>query len=275
MEKYEDANKNIKIVANKINIGRNVQFGNNIDISIKGDFELNDFSRLGHDTQIRGNNVKFGKHLFNSSGLRIGGGGRQHPNANFELGDRCTIHNNFINVCEPVIMGNDVGLSPDTSILTHGYWMSVLEGYPATFSGVTIGDGVIVGYKSLLMMGVSITDNVVIGANSTVTKSLQKKGIYAGTPARFIKEITPLSYEERVIKLNEIIETHYMPIAKYHGINPNIKIEYPLIELNDFRFNVETFEYWGIEDEETDDLRDYIRKWGIRIYTERPFTSKF
>lgn len=275
MEKYEDANKNIKIVANKINIGRNVQFGNNIDVSIKGDFELNDFSRLGHDTQIRGNNIKFGKHLFNTSGLRIGGGGRQHLNANFELGDRCTIHNNFINVCEPVIMGNDVGLSPDTSILTHGYWMSVLEGYPATFSGVTIGDGVIVGYKSLLMMGVSITDNVVIGANSTVTKSLQKKGIYAGTPARFIKEITPLSYEERVIKLNEIIETHYMPIAKYHGINPNIKIEYPLIELNDFRFNVETFEYWGTEDEETDDLRDYIRKWGIRIYTERPFTSKF
>lgn len=275
MEKYEDANKNIKIVANKINIGRNVQFGSNIDVSIKGDFELNDFSRLGHDTQIRGNNIKFGKHLFNTSGLRIGGGGRQHPNANFELGDRCTIHNNFINVCEPVIIGNDVGLSPDTSILTHGYWMSVLEGYPATFSGVTIGDGVIVGYKSLLMMGVSITDNVVIGANSTVTKSLQKKGIYAGTPARFIKEITSLSYEERVIKLNEIIETHYMPIAKYHGINPNIKIEYPLIDLNDFRFNVETFEYWGTEDEETDDLRDYIRKWGIRIYTERPFTSKF
>ncbi|MDD3281832.1 MAG: acyltransferase [Bacteroidales bacterium] len=275
MEKYEDSKKNVRIVANKINIGRNVQFGNNIDVSIKGDFELNDFSRLGHDTQIRGNNIKFGKHLFNTSGLRIGGGGRQHPNANFELGDRCTIHNNFINVCEPVIIGNDVGLSPDTSILTHGYWMSVLEGYPATFSGVTIGDGVIVGYKSLLMMGVSITDNVVIGANSTVTKSLQKKGIYAGTPARFIKEITSLSYEERVIKLNEIIETHYMPIAKYHGINPNIKIEYPLIELNDFRFNVETFEYWGTEDEETDDLRDYIRKWGIRIYTERPFTSKF
>lgn len=275
MEKYEDSKKNVRIVANKINIGRNVQFGNNIDVSIKGDFELNDFSRLGHDTQIRGNNIKFGKHLFNTSGLRIGGGGRQHPNANFELGDRCTIHNNFINVCEPVIIGNDVGLSPDTSILTHGYWMSVLEGYPATFSGVTIGDGVIVGYKSLLMMGVSITDNVVIGANSTVTKSLQKKGIYAGTPARFVKEITPLSYEKRVLKLNEIIETHYMPIAKYHGINPNIKIEYPLIELNDFRFNVETFEYWGTEDEETDDLRDYIRKWGIRIYTERPFTSKF
>lgn len=275
MEKYEDLKKNVKIIANKISIGKNVQFGKGIDISIKGNFEIGDFSRLGNDTQIRGNNIKFGKHLFNSSGLRIGGGGRQHPNANFELGDRCTIHNNFINVCEPVIIGNDVGLSPDVSILTHGYWLSVLEGFPASFSGVTIGDGVIVGYKSLMMMGVSIADYAVIGANSTVTKPILTKGIYAGSPARFIKDITPLSYEEKVKKTYEIIEEHYMPIAKYHGINPHIKIEYPFIELNDFRFNVETFEYWGKEDEETDDLRDYIRKWGIRIYTKRPFTSKF
>ena len=275
MEKYEDLKKNVKIIANQIQIGNNVEFGKDIDISIKGNFEIGDYSRLGNDTQIRGNNIKFGKHLFNSSGLRIGGGGRQHPNANFELGDRCTIHNNFINVCEPVIIGHDVGLSPDTSILTHGYWLSVLEGFPASFSGVKIGDGVIVGYRSLLMMGISIADYSVIGANSVVTKSILNKGIYAGNPAKFIKEIIPLSYEDKINKTREIIEVHYMPIAKYHGLNPIIQIDYPFIELNDFRFNVETFEHWGTEDEETDDLRDYIRKWGIRIYTERSFTSKF
>lgn len=275
MEKYEDLKKNIKIIANQINIGTNVQFGNNIDVSVRGNFELGNFSRLGSDTNIRANNVKFGNHLFNSSGLRIGGGGRQHPNANFEIGDRCTIHNNFINACETVVIGNDVGLSPDTSILTHGYWLSVLEGYPASFSGVKIGDGVIVGYRSLLMMGVSIADYCVIGANSVVTKSILKKGIYAGNPARFIKDIVPLTLEERIKKTNEIIEVHYMPIAQYHGLNPKIKVDFPFIELNDFKFNVETFEYWGTEDEETDDLRDYIRKWGIRIYTERQFTSKF
>lgn len=275
MEKYEDLSKNIKIEANKISIGTQVHFGKNIDISLKGNFEIGNYSHLGNETQIRGNNVKFGNHLFNSSGLRIGGGGRQHPNANFEMGDRCTIHNNFVNVCEPVIIGNDVGLSPDVSILTHGYWRSVLEGFPATFSGVTIGDGVIVGFKSLIMMGVSIATDSVIGANSVVTKSLLKKGVYAGIPAKFIKEINPLSYEDRVKKINEIINIHYMPIAKYHGLNPKIKIEYPFIELNDFRFDVETFEYCGKEDEETDDLRDYIRKWGIRIYTKRPFMSKF
>jgi len=275
MEKYEDLNKNVKIVANKIEIGNHVEFGNNIDVQIKGNFSIGDYSRLGGDAHIRGNNIKFGSHLFNSSGLRIGGGGRQHPNANFEIGDRCTIHNNFINVCEPVIIGNDVGLSPDVSILTHGYWLSVFEGFPATFSGVKIGNGVIVGYKSLIMMGVEIADFSVIGAQSVVTKSIKEKGIYAGSPARFIKKIIPMSYEDRVKKLNEIIYDHYMPIAQYHGINPVIKVNYPFVELNDFKFNCETFEFSGLEDEETDDLRDYIRKWGIRLYTGRPFNSKF
>ena len=267
--------KNVKIIASEIRIGQNVQFGENIDVNIKGTFEIGAFSRLGDNTHIRGNNVKFGKHLFHSQGLRIGGGGRQHPNANFEIGDKCTIHNNSINICEPVIIGDDVGLSPEVAILTHGYWLSVLEGYPATFSGVQIGNGVIVGYRSLIMMGANIAANVVIGAHSVVTKSIYEKGIYAGNPAKFIKDIVPLTYEERVKKIHEIIEVHYLPIAKYHGLNPKIKVDYPFIYLNKFTFDVETFEYWGSENEQTDDLRDYIRKWGIRIYTERPFISKF
>lgn len=275
MEKYEDPIKNIKIIASMINIGKNVQFGKNIDVSVQGVFEIGDFSRLGNDAQIRGNNVSFGKHLWNTSGLKIGGGGRQHPNANFSMGNRGHLNMNFINVCEPVEIGNDVAMSQESAILTHGYWMSALEGNPATFAGVKIGNGVVVGYKSLIMMGVSIADFAVVGAQSLVSKSIPKKGIYAGTPAKFIREIIPLSYEEKVKKIHEIIEVHYKPIAEYHSLNSLVKIEYPIVELNDFRFNVETFEYWGTEDEATDDLRDYIRKWGIRIYTERPFISKF
>ncbi|GMU86064.1 MAG: hypothetical protein AMXMBFR48_13060 [Ignavibacteriales bacterium] len=274
METFIDDSNNISIKAHSIKIGENVQFGKNIKVVLKGDFELGNFSRLGGDCQILGNNVKFGAHLFNSSGLRIGGGGRQHPSANFEIGDRCTIHNNFINVCEPVKIGNDVGLSPDTSIMTHGYWLSVLEGFPATFSGVTLGDGVIVGYRSLIMMGVSIADYAVVGAQSVVTKSLKEKGIFAGSPAKFIKDIIPLKPEQRVEKVENIINEYYK-IAEYHNIHEKMKLQYPWVYFKDFAFNVETFEYQGSEDEETDDLRDYIRKWGIRIYTERPFVSKF
>lgn len=271
---YVNKKKNISIIARQIEIGESVDFGHDIKIRLKGDFKIGNNSRLGHNTEIYGNNVCIGEHLFNSSGLRVGGGGRQHPNANFTIGDRCTIHNNFINVCEDVTIGNDVGLSPETSILTHGYWQSVLEGYPALFAPVKIGNGVIIGYRSLVMMGVSIADNCVIGAQSVVTRNLDRTGIYAGSPAKFIKEIVPLNREQRVVKINDMI-SEYKKIAHYHDLTPVIEIEYPYIEIEDFRINVETFEYEGTESIITDDFRDYIRKWGIRIFTSRGFKSHF
>jgi hypothetical protein len=124
------------------------------------------------------------------------------------------------------------------------------------------------------MMGVEITDNAVIGAQSVVTKSITEKGIYAGSPAKFIKAIDPMKLEEKKSKVYHII-AEYRKISKYHNIHPDIKISYPDVYFNDFTINVKTFEYSGIEDEETDDFRDFIRKYGIRIYTKRPFKSKF
>lgn len=272
--KYENQEKNIHIFAESIEVGQNVTFGENIRIRLKGRFSLGNYSRLGNNTEIFGNNVTFGEHLFHSSGLRIGGGGRQHPNADLHIGDRCTIHNNFLNVCESITIGNDVGLSPETSIITHGYWLSVLEGYPASFAGVKIGNGVIVGYRSLIMIGVEITDYCVIGAQSVVTKSLERKGIYAGSPAKFIKEIVPLTIEDRIVKVEHII-SEYKKIAKYHNLNPLIIFNFPWVTIENFRINFETMIYEGDETVTTDDFRDYIRKWGIRIYTKRPFVSNF
>jgi len=272
--KYEDKKKNVEIIGRQISIGSSVTFGQNILIKVKGEFRIGDYSRLGSNTQIFGNNIIFGKHLFNSSGLRIGGGGRQHPGANLQIGDRCTIHNNFINVCEPIMIGDDVGLSPDVSLITHGYWLSVLEGYPARFTGIKIGNGVLVGYRSTILMGVLIADNIVVGANSVVAVSLLKMGIYVGNPAHFVRKIESLPTEDRLKMVNMIIE-NYIHIASYHDISPRIRIDYPYVEINEFRINVETFKYEGVEDKETDDFRDYIRKWGIRIYTQRPFKSCF
>jgi len=273
--KYVNNHRNIDIRAGEVNIGRNVTFGKNIKVRCKGTFEIGDFSRLGDDTEIYGNNVQIGKHLFNSSGLRVGGGGRQHPQANLIIGDRCTIHNNFINVCEPVLIGHDVGLSPEVSLITHGYWLSVLEGFPASFAGIRIKAGTIVGYRSCILMGVIIADRSVIAAHSVVTRSLgEPDAIYAGNPARMLREVVPMTQEEREEKVRHILD-QYQVIARYHGLEPQIVVKYPIVEVNDFCIDVETFEYAGNEDADTDDFRDYIRKWGIRVYTERPFKSHF
>lgn len=272
MEVYEEKTKNTLIKAAEIEIGKDVSLGNNVNINTRGKFSIGDRSRLGDDVEIIGNNITIGKDLFHSKGLRIGGGGRYHPDANFKIGDRCTIHNNFINICKEVIIGNDVGLSPDVAIITHGYWLSVLEGFPAKFAGVIINDGVIVGYRSVILMGVTIGKNVVIGANSVVVKDLEENSIYAGNPAKFIKKVVPLRLDERINKIKEII-SEYKKIATYHRINPEIKIEYPIISVNDCRFNVEKLTLEGTENEETDDFRDYARKWGLRFYSKRPFKS--
>jgi len=269
---YEDKKKDIFIKANTIQIGNDVSFGNSVDIRIKGDFVIGDRSHLGDDVSIRGNNVSIGCDLFHSQGLRVGGGGRQHPNANLSIGDRCTIHNNFINVCEPVDIGNDVGLSPEVSILTHGYWLSVLDGFPAKFSGVKIGNGVIVGYRSLIMMGVTIGEMAVIGAQSVVARNVEPLSIYAGNPAKLIRKIVPLKEEQKREMVAHILQ-EYKAIAAYHSISPAITADYPIITVNKCRFDVEQLSVTGDEDEETDDFRDYVRKWGFRFYSNRPFKS--
>ncbi|OFY18571.1 MAG: hypothetical protein A2W98_04890 [Bacteroidetes bacterium GWF2_33_38] len=276
MEIFEEKNKNIRIVAEKLEIGENVNFGNNINISVKGLFSIGDRGYLGSNIEMRGNNIKIGTDFYCSSGLRVGGGGRQHPNANLTVGDRCTFCNNdFINVCEPVEVGNDVALSEDVSLITHGFWLNVLEGYPAKFAGIKIGNGVVVGYRTTLMMGVEIADKIVVGANSTVTKNLIEHGVYAGNPARFIKKIIPLNLGEKIEKTKHIVE-EYLKIANYHELSPVININYPIVSVNNkFFVNFETLDFWGEEGVETDDFRDYIRKWGIRIFTKRSLVSNF
>lgn len=270
MEKMVVKDKNVFIQAKKITIGWGITFGKNISIKIKGNLRIGDRCHLGSNVKIRGNNIFFGCDLFHSTGLEIGGGGASYPQSNLTIGDRCTVHNNHINICEPVTIGNDVGLSPEVAIITHGYWLSVLEGFPAKFKGVNIKSGVIVGRSSIILMGVTIGNCSVVGAGSVVTKDLEPRSVYAGNPARFIRKIKPLNREDRILKVDQIL-SKYMKIAKYHGIQPVIKFKYPIITVNNCKFDVETLTFSGTEDKETDDFRDYVRKWGFRFYTDRPF----
>lgn len=272
-EIYADDEKDIFIKAENIEIGENVELGRSIDICVKGNFIIGDRSRLGDDVIVRGRNIEFGSDLFHyTHGLRVGGGGSNGPDANLRIGDRCTIHDNFINICKPVWIGDDVGLSPGVDILTHGFWLSVLEGYPAKFAPVKIYDGVIIGWRSLILMGVTIGERAVIGAQSVVTGDVESECVYAGSPARLIRKIEPQGKQNRCTLLAHILE-EYERVSDYHSISPHVTADYPIVKVNDCSFNVETLIFDGTEDEETDDFRDYVRRWGLRFYSKRPFKS--
>jgi len=262
------------IMADKIEIGKDFQIGKNVKIDVRGMFKIGDYSRFGDDVRINAQQVLIGNHFFHyEPGLNIGGGGSQSLEAELVVGDRCVFHNNKINLARPVIMGDDVGLSPDVDIITHGFWNSILEGYPCEYGKVVINNGVIIGQRSFILMNTSIAENVVIGANSTVKGFLDKdKSIYAGNPAKFIREIEELSLKEKKkILVNIIKDFNEKFIETGYQFLPNISVDYPKIIILDFIINVETKEYEGIEDEITDNFRDHLRRYGIRIYTERPF----
>ena len=64
---------------------------------------------------------------------------------------------------------------------------------PSQFTGVThadiyLGKHVIIGSGSVILPGVTLEEGVAIGALSLVTKSCKAFGIYAGNPAKFVKE---------------------------------------------------------------------------------------
>jgi len=73
-----------------------------------------------------------------------------------------------------------------------GEWMTNPT-VPEEFTGVSHGDvfvgrHVVIGSGSVVLPGVVLADGVAVGALSLVNKSCEPFGVYAGTPARRIKE---------------------------------------------------------------------------------------
>ncbi len=267
----EFTNRNSRIEAGEIILGKDVRIGKNVNVKVRGKFSVGDYSDLGNDMSICGENVEIGKHFFHTKGLHVGGGGSQFFNAELKIGDRCVVHNNYINLCMPVTLGNDVGLSPDCQIITHGFWQSVLEGYPTIYEGVHLHDGVIVGQRTMILMGSTVAKNCVVGAQSVVVCPLtHEKAVYAGTPARLIRAIkTPTIDEQRNIA--ERVLGDYDKFIHHYYPTPLMQFDFPFASVQDFTVNLLTGEYRGKETKETDDFRDFLRRYGIRIYTSRPF----
>jgi hypothetical protein len=193
--------------------------------------------------------------------------------ATLKVGNRCTFHENRIDLTREVTIGDDVGLSPEVVIYTHGYWQSVLEGFPANYDQVRIGDRVIVGFRSTVLPGATIDGDTVIGAHSLVTGTLDG-GIYGGVPAKLIKELyTPSPHKQE--EMLEGILAEYVRTLLYRKVSeqrPEQSI-YNMVKFDGCVFNTNDRTVIGKETDLTDDFRDFLFRYGIRIYTNRPFRT--
>lgn len=92
-------------------------------------------------------------------------------------------------------IGENVNFSSRVSVYTmqHDYKS---KDFACVSACVTIGSRAWISCNSIVLPGVSIADNAVIAAGAVVSKSAEKSGLYAGVPARFLKERpTDLDYE--------------------------------------------------------------------------------
>jgi acetyltransferase-like isoleucine patch superfamily enzyme len=114
-----------------------------------------------------------GRHLRIGSGTFVSGGCVFDCEATITIGSSCLIGN------EAMIITSD-----------HRRIDGRVEPEP-TGLPVVIGDRVWLGARALVRPGVMIADDVIVAAGATVTRDCQPHGVYAGVPARRIKELAP------------------------------------------------------------------------------------
>jgi maltose O-acetyltransferase len=106
----------------------------------------------------------------------------------------------FLDGSAAIILREKARIGPHVRILTgtHTYANSVIRRCAGCIDinrEVIVERGCWVGMGTTILPGVVIKEGCVIAANATVTKSTSANGLYAGTPAKRIKDL-PVDQEE-------------------------------------------------------------------------------
>ena len=92
-------------------------------------------------------------------------------------------------ICEKVSIGNNVFIGHGVMFINDRFSIGgPANGRKDLWEDTVINDNVSIGSNATILP-VVICSDVVIGAGSVVTKTITKSGIYAGNPAKFIREI--------------------------------------------------------------------------------------
>ena len=114
--------------------------------------------------------------------------GQENEAALISIGKRCSIGDRTeIHCGKSIIIGDDVIISWDCIILDRDYHAVNAEKERAR--GVSIGDGVWVGCRAIILKGVSIGKGSVIGAGSVVTKDIPQYSLAVGNPAIVVQKV--------------------------------------------------------------------------------------
>ena len=122
---------------------------------------------------------KFGKNVFIGPFVEI--------QNNTVIGDNTRVQSHSL-ICEKVTIGKNCFVGHGVMFTNDDLKKGKVTRDPKLFKKTKLGNNVVIGSNTTLLP-VSIVSGTVIGAGSTVTKNINTKGIYAGTPAKLLRKI--------------------------------------------------------------------------------------
>ena len=273
---------NSKINCNLAEIDDTVVIGKNVQIECNS-VKIGKFSRIGDNVKITCKDLEIGTWLYMCDDVEIGRGGCTGPNSNVKIGNHVGIfENTIINPSSKIQIGDNVGIGAEVMIWTHGAWLDTMQGFPSDFGPVKIGNNVWLPARSIVLPNVAIGDDTVIGIGSIINRNIPSGCFAGGSPCKVIREDCypkELNKEELEIKCLEIIN-NWCKLHKDKNIT-DVNVEYSngciILEQRDGKiwtnYYITEKKMVGSSDEVSEDLRDYLRRRGIKIYTDKPFKS--
>jgi len=164
---------------------------------------------------LRGKSPKYGKDCFFAETAVIVG--------DVEMGDDCSIWYSAVvrGDVHYIKIGNNVNIQDNATV--HATYKksptnignNVSIAHNAVVHGCTIHDNVLIGMGAIVMDNVVIEENVIIAPGAVVTKNTVVEGgsIYAGIPAKKIKDLDP---ELTKGEINRISDSYHM-YASWYG----------------------------------------------------------
>lgn len=136
--------------------------------------------------------------MLNSIGIHVGTGTKvvgpiqMGICSDLSIGEYCWIGKNcciFGNAT--VSIGDNCDLAPDVSFATgtHHFGTHERRAGEGYCESIHVGNGCWIGLKSIILSGVTIGDGSIVGAGAVVTKSFENDVVIAGVPANIIRRL--------------------------------------------------------------------------------------
>jgi acetyltransferase-like isoleucine patch superfamily enzyme len=119
--------------------------------------------------------------------------------------DRTCLHvGNYTSMAPTIMLG---GGHPSDRVTTYPHRIMMgmegagEDGFPAPSKDTVIGSDTYVGWRSMLLSGVTIGDGAIVGAGALVTKDVPPYAIVGGNPARLIRYRFPEEQREALLDI--------------------------------------------------------------------------